>query len=62
MVSRTVPRSTRRRLNLGVRAYTAARIGTQDTDVKICSLVGGKVVCGRSTGTRRRRHASSRSR
>jgi hypothetical protein len=37
-------------INLGVRAYTAARIGTQDTDVKICNLVGGKTVCGGSNG------------
>ena len=37
-------------INLGVRAYTAGRIGTQDTDVKICNLVGGKVICGGSNG------------
>ena len=37
-------------INLGVRAYTAARIGTQDTDVKICNLIGGKTVCGGSNG------------
>jgi hypothetical protein len=37
-------------INIGVRAYTAARIGTQDTDVKICNLIGGKTVCGGSNG------------
>jgi hypothetical protein len=37
-------------INLGVRAYTAARIGTQDTDAKFCNLVGGKVRCGGSNG------------
>jgi hypothetical protein len=37
-------------INLGVRAYTAARVGTQDTDVKICNLVGGQVICGGSNG------------
>ena len=37
-------------INLGVRAYTAARIGTQNTDATICNLVGGKVVCGGSNG------------
>ena len=37
-------------INLGVRAYTAARVGTQNTDVKICNLVNGQVVCGGSNG------------
>ncbi len=37
-------------IKLGVRAYTAARIGTQDTDIEICNLVGGKVECGGSNG------------
>jgi len=37
-------------ITLGVRAYTAARIGTQDTDITICNLVDGKQVCGGSNG------------
>ena len=37
-------------INLGVRAYTAARVGTQNTDVKICNLVNGQVICGGSNG------------
>ncbi len=37
-------------INLGVRAYTAARVGTQNTDVRICNNVGDKNVCGGSNG------------
>ncbi len=39
-------------INLGVRAYTAARIGTQDTDVQFCnpSPTGNGKVCGGSNG------------
>ena len=37
-------------INLGVRTYTAARIGTQNTDVTICNLVNGQTICGGSNG------------
>ena len=37
-------------INLGVRAYTAARIGTQNTDITICNLVNGQTICGGSNG------------
>jgi len=41
-------------IKLGVRAYTAARVGTQNTDVKICNLVRvgneTKELCGGSNG------------
>jgi hypothetical protein len=37
-------------ISLGVRTYTAARVGTQGTDIQICNLVDGKRVCGGSNG------------
>jgi len=37
-------------IKLGVRAYTAARIGTENTDITICNFVDGKQRCGGSNG------------
>jgi hypothetical protein len=37
-------------IKLGVRTYTAARIGSEDTNVVICNQVGGKTICGGSNG------------
>ena len=33
-------------IKLGVRTYTAARIGTQDTDQQICYGIGATYKCG----------------
>jgi hypothetical protein len=37
-------------ISLGVRTYTAARIGSEDTNVVICNRAGGKTICGGSNG------------
>jgi hypothetical protein len=37
-------------ISLGVRAYTAARIGSENTDIVICNQEGGKTICGGSNG------------
>jgi hypothetical protein len=37
-------------ITLGLRTYTAARIGTEQTDISICNQAGGKTICGGSNG------------
>jgi hypothetical protein len=37
-------------IKLGVRAYTAARVATENTDITICNFLDGKQRCGGSNG------------